>query len=192
MSSTSAGGTALGGPPAPTPARRPPISPARRVLTRRSPSPSRSSEVPSSAETGPPHGAVQRQREAVGSGRAPRRSVISQSCAARARSRTGAASRARSASSPRTTRTSRTSRWRSVALPSMTGMKSTTSPTPSGVRNRVIRIAVSGKYSCLAHVVVPVGRDPEVPAPVVVEQAKRRCSASRNAGSRTSRSCRRW
>jgi len=31
----------------------------------------------------------------------------------------------------------------------MTGMKSCTSPTPSGVMNRVINIAVSGKYSCL-------------------------------------------
>ena len=28
-------------------------------------------------------------------------------------------------------------------------MKSCTSPTPSGVRNRVIRTLVSGKYSCL-------------------------------------------
>ncbi len=28
------------------------------------------------------------------------------------------------------------------------GMKSVTSPTPSAVRNRVISIAVSGKYSC--------------------------------------------
>ena len=32
---------------------------------------------------------------------------------------------------------------------SSTGMKSMTSPTPPGVMNRVIRIAVSGKYSCL-------------------------------------------
>ena len=29
-------------------------------------------------------------------------------------------------------------------------MKSITSPTPSGVMNRVIKMAVSGKYSCLA------------------------------------------
>jgi hypothetical protein len=28
-------------------------------------------------------------------------------------------------------------------------MKSSTSPTPSAVMNRVIRMAVSGKYSCL-------------------------------------------
>ena len=50
---------------------------------------------------------------------------------------------------PRTTRSCRTSRCRSVAAPAMTGMKSWTSPTPSGVMNLVIRIAVSGKYSCL-------------------------------------------
>jgi hypothetical protein len=31
----------------------------------------------------------------------------------------------------------------------MTGMKSSTSPTPSGVMNRVISIAVFGRYSCL-------------------------------------------
>jgi hypothetical protein len=36
-----------------------------------------------------------------------------------------------------------------VGSPSMTGMKSSTSPTPSGVMNRVISMAVSGKYSCL-------------------------------------------
>ena len=46
---------------------------------------------------------------------------------------------------PRTTRRCRTSRCRSVAAPSITGMKSWTSPTPSSVMNRVIRIAVSGK-----------------------------------------------
>ena len=49
---------------------------------------------------------------------------------------------------PRTTRTSRTSRWWLVARAPATGMKSVTSPTPSGVMNRVIRMAVSGKYSC--------------------------------------------
>jgi len=30
----------------------------------------------------------------------------------------------------------------------MTGMKSSTSPTPSAVMNLVISMAVSGKYSC--------------------------------------------
>jgi len=43
----------------------------------------------------------------------------------------------------------RTSRCRSdTRSGSSTGMKSITSPTPPGVRNRVIRMAVSGKYSC--------------------------------------------
>ncbi len=51
---------------------------------------------------------------------------------------------------PRTQRTIRTSRWRSDATLSLaTGMKSTTSPTPASVKNRVTRTAVSGKYSCL-------------------------------------------
>jgi hypothetical protein len=48
--------------------------------------------------------------------------------------------------SPRTTRTSLTIRWRSVGRSGVAiGMKSTTSPTPSGVMNLVIKIAVSGK-----------------------------------------------
>ncbi len=46
---------------------------------------------------------------------------------------------------PRTTRSSRTSRWWLVARLPVTGMKSVTSPTPSGVMKRVIRMAVSGK-----------------------------------------------
>jgi hypothetical protein len=48
--------------------------------------------------------------------------------------------------SPRTHRSIRTSRWLSVAIGLVaTGMKSTTSPTPASVMNRVMRIAVSGK-----------------------------------------------
>lgn len=51
---------------------------------------------------------------------------------------------------PRTHRTSRTSRWFGVACVLLvTGMKSITSPTPTSVRNRVMRMAVSGRYSCL-------------------------------------------
>jgi len=46
---------------------------------------------------------------------------------------------------PRTTLSWRTSRCRPVAAPWVTGMKSWTSPTPSGVMNRVINIAVSGR-----------------------------------------------
>ena len=66
------------------------------------------------------------------------------------RSRTGERIRATKRISPRTHRTARTSRWRAVAWSgSSTGMKSITSPTPPAVMNRVIRIAVSGKYSCL-------------------------------------------
>ena len=74
---------------------------------------------------------------------------------------------------PRTTRMSRTSRWRSVALlSSEMGMKSTTSPTPSSVRNRVIRMAVPGQVHLLRHVAF-VGRpDPEVSALVRVEQRR--------------------
>ena len=48
---------------------------------------------------------------------------------------------------PRTTRSIRTSRCRSVASPPATGMKSISSPTPSSVMNRVMRIAVFGRYS---------------------------------------------
>ena len=47
---------------------------------------------------------------------------------------------------PRTTRTARTIRRRSVAgRPGVTGMKSTSSPTPSSLMKRVTRIALSGK-----------------------------------------------
>ena len=46
---------------------------------------------------------------------------------------------------PRTTRTTRTMRRRSVARPGVTGMKSTSSPTPSSLMKRVTRIALSGK-----------------------------------------------
>jgi hypothetical protein len=49
---------------------------------------------------------------------------------------------------PRTTRTIRTSRCRSVAWFPAIGMKSVTSPTPSALRNRVIKIGVPGRYSC--------------------------------------------
>jgi len=46
---------------------------------------------------------------------------------------------------PRGTVSTRTSRCRSAAFPVMTGMKSRTSHTPSGVMNRMIRIAVPGR-----------------------------------------------
>lgn len=59
---------------------------------------------------------------------------------------------------PRTQRTRRTRRWRSVGVAPLIGMKSTTSPTPSGVRNRVIRIAVSGRYICFELNTSAVGR----------------------------------
>jgi hypothetical protein len=36
-----------------------------------------------------------------------------------------------------------------AVAPPVTGMKSTISPTPASVMNRVMRTAVSGKYSCL-------------------------------------------
>ena len=49
---------------------------------------------------------------------------------------------------PRATRRCRTMRCRSVGLPSMTGMKSSTSPTPSGVMKRVMSMAVFGMYNC--------------------------------------------
>ena len=51
-------------------------------------------------------------------------------------------------------------------------MKSTTSPTPSGLKKRVIKIAVSGKYSCRLDVIVPVRPDAEVSAAVMVEQGR--------------------
>lgn len=49
---------------------------------------------------------------------------------------------------PRTQRSMRTRRWQSVAVVPVTGMKSTTSPAPVSVMNRVTRIAVSGRYNC--------------------------------------------
>ena len=50
-------------------------------------------------------------------------------------------------------------RWFSVAwVPLVTGMKSTTSPTPASVRKRVMRTAVSGRYSCLVAKASCVGR----------------------------------
>ena len=45
----------------------------------------------------------------------------------------------------RTTRTILTRRCRSVTLSPATGMKSTTSPTPSALRKRVTRIGVHGR-----------------------------------------------
>ena len=39
-------------------------------------------------------------------------------------------------------------RWRCSEAPVEIGMKSCTSPTPAGVRKRVIRTFVSGRYSC--------------------------------------------
>jgi hypothetical protein len=47
--------------------------------------------------------------------------------------------------SPRTQRNIRTNLWLPVAFPPAGGMKSTTSPTPASLRNRVMRTAVSGK-----------------------------------------------
>ena len=49
---------------------------------------------------------------------------------------------------PRLTRICRTIRCRPVARPVSTGMKSCTSPTPSGDMNRVTRMALSGRYIC--------------------------------------------
>jgi hypothetical protein len=47
--------------------------------------------------------------------------------------------------SPRTARTRRIMRWRCAASPVRGGgMKSCTSPTPSGIRKRVMRMFVSG------------------------------------------------
>ena len=45
-----------------------------------------------------------------------------------------------------------------AAVALLTGMKSTTSPTPASVMKRVTRIAVSGKYSCLRVVTSLSGR----------------------------------
>src|SRR3954453_18130679 len=53
--------------------------------------------------------------------------------------------------------TIRTRRWRAGPFPGAGGMKSTTSPTPSSARKRVMRIAVSGRYSCLVVYPVPFG-----------------------------------
>src|SRR5690348_10827307 len=49
---------------------------------------------------------------------------------------------------PRTHSTIRTMRWLSVAAAPVGGMKSTTCPIPSSVKNRVTRTAVSGRYIC--------------------------------------------
>ena len=66
------------------------------------------------------------------------------------RSRTGERTRGRSASRrARTAPPGRAGGGRVARSGSSTGMKSITSPTPPAVMNRVIRIAVSGKYSCL-------------------------------------------
>jgi hypothetical protein len=59
---------------------------------------------------------------------------------------------------PRTHRIIRTIRWFAVGCLPAGGMKSTISPTPSSVMNRVIRMAVSGKYSCLLVTSGPVAR----------------------------------
>src|SRR4051812_20061163 len=59
--------------------------------------------------------------------------------------------------------TIRTSRWRAGPFPGAGGMKSTTSPIPSSARKRVMRIAVSGRYSCLVVYVVPLGRTVQCP-----------------------------
>lgn len=58
---------------------------------------------------------------------------------------------------PRTHRSMRTRLWRSVAVVPVTGMKSTTSPAPASVMNRVTRIAVSGRYNCFVVYVSSVG-----------------------------------
>jgi hypothetical protein len=47
---------------------------------------------------------------------------------------------------PRTHCRMRTIRWLSVAVAPAGGMKSTTCPMPSSVKNRVTRTAVSGWY----------------------------------------------
>src|SRR4051794_37784371 len=59
---------------------------------------------------------------------------------------------------PRTHCTMRTMRWLSVAVAPAGGMKSTTWPMPSSVKNRVTRTAVSGRYICLEVYAVFAGR----------------------------------
>ncbi len=61
-----------------------------------------------------------------------------------------------------------------------TGMKSTSSPTPASVMNRVTRTAVSGKYSCLLVNTSTVGRIRKCPpfswssnAPKTLGESKR-------------------
>ena len=67
----------------------------------------------------------------------------------RARSRTAARPRRWKCSEPFTQRTRRIRRWRCVPCRrSSTGMKSTSSPTPSSDRKRVMSTFVSGTYSC--------------------------------------------
>jgi len=60
------------------------------------------------------------------------------------------------------------------------GMKSTTSPTPASVRKRVMRMAVSGKYSCLVVTESAAGRTRKWPplrwsksAPNMLGESKR-------------------
>src|SRR3954471_17855131 len=60
--------------------------------------------------------------------------------------------------SPRTHCTIRTSRCLSDAVVPAAGMKSSTCPTPSLVKNRVTSTAVSGKYICFEVYSTPAGR----------------------------------
>src|SRR3954452_13061294 len=59
---------------------------------------------------------------------------------------------------PRTHCTTRTRRWLSVAVSPAGGMKSRTWPSPSAVKKRVTRTAVSGRYICLAVYAASAGR----------------------------------
>jgi hypothetical protein len=94
--------------------------------------------------------------------------------------------------SPRTHRTIRTSRCVDDAAVPATGMKSMTSPTPASERKRVIRAAVSGKYSCLVvKAAATVGRTVQWP-PRCCRAAPREWSESRSAAHRTSRRNRWW
>ena len=187
---SSSGGSARGWPPIDSSTTPRPLSPSRIVKVARSPSPARSTVARVLGRLVAARG-VQRQLHAVvrrGTRRRPRRS---RRCAWRGRSRTAAGSRATNRMVPRATRSCRTSRCRSVGAPSMTGMKSSTSPTPSGGHEPGDQHRGIGEVQLPGHVAVG-GRAIGSSRPARRRAATRTRSASRTAGSRTSPRCRRW